>query len=237
MQKLPTGEYWTSLNSSLAPDDSTKPLKDLPTGYAELIAILPSMYNATSDIPTLGSFMPKKLSAAKNKLPQARRVSCGSFLDYGPYASFAPTFDSEGGEVGRSQLGEVLWGIEGRKRGKAKERAVEEADKTAESSDDMTGRGISTDEMENRDILTSLQPQRSQNVDIEQSLDGLLSLDQIRGIKSALGNLELEEAVQELLERNRKALERLEELQVARLASAGGGTTEVDVGSEEWDTG
>jgi hypothetical protein len=234
MQKLPTGEYWTSLNSSLTPDDSTKPLKDLPTGYAELIAILPSMYNATSDIPTLGSFMPKKLPAAKNKLPQARRVSCGSFLDYGPYASFAPTFDSEGGEVGRSQLGEVLWGIEGRKRGKAKDA---EPDKMAESSDHITGRGINTDEMENRDILTSLQPQRSQNVDIEQSLDGLFSLDQIQGIKSALGNLELEEAVQELLGRNRKALERLEALQVARLASADGGTTEVDVGSEEWDTG
>src|SRR6202044_3682340 len=43
MQKLSGGEWWTSINSDLgAPTVDGKALKDLPTGHAELVAILPS---------------------------------------------------------------------------------------------------------------------------------------------------------------------------------------------------
>ena len=74
-------------------------------------------------------------------------------------------------------------------------------------------------------------------VSIEDSLDGVLSKSQIAEMKAALDNLELEAGVQELLERNRKALERLEILQAKRLSTDNGGSSTVEVGSEEWDTG
>jgi hypothetical protein len=220
MQKLPTGDYWTSLNSDASID--TKELKDLPLGYAELVAILPSTAPCllSNPPPTLGSYKPKKVLAPRPKLPQPRQLSCGAFLDYGPYASFAPSFDQAGVEIGRAQLGEVVWGKEERKRARKAmaERCIEEDSGDIEMME-IGGRA------------------EGSNVSVDDALDGLLSKEQIEGIKSTLGSLELEEAVHELLQRNRRALERLEELQIARIASEGGGTSEVEVGSEEWDTG
>jgi len=71
----------------------------------------------------------------------------------------------------------------------------------------------------------------------EDGLEGLLPPDQIAVIKAAIDTLELEDAVNELLDRNRRALARLEELQRLRIDSEDGGSSEVEVGSEEWDTG
>jgi hypothetical protein len=220
MQKLPTGDYWTSLNSDTTAD--TKELKDLPLGYAELVAILPSTAPSLSSSPppTLGSYKPKKPLAPRPKLPQPRQVSCGTFLDYGPYASFAPSFDQAGVEIGRAELGEVVWGKEERKRTRKA----------------MAGQYME-DQSSDIEMVEVAGRAEGSKVSVDEALDGLLSKEQIEGIKSTLGSLELEEAVHELLQRNRRALVRLEELQVARLGSEGGGSSEVEVGSEEWDTG
>lgn len=222
MQKLPTGDYWTSLSSDASTD--TRDIKDLPVGYSELVAILPSAapsLPSSSSIPPLGSYKPKKSLAPRPKLPQPRQVSCGAFLDYGPFASFAPSFDQAGVEIGRLQLGEVAWGKEERKR--ARKIAVEHC---VQDDDD-------------RDIgMIEVQDPAERSVgSVEETFHGLLSKEQIEDIKSTLGSLELEVAVQELLERNARALKRLEDLQAARLASEGGGTSEAEGGSEEWDTG
>ena len=72
---------------------------------------------------------------------------------------------------------------------------------------------------------------------ITKGLESLLAPDQVSSIKTALGSLEMEQAVDELLRRNTKALQRLEELQLQRLRAQGGGSSVVEVGSEEWDVG
>ena len=102
VQHLPTGDWWTSLDSdSVSPSDS-KPLTDLPTGHAELAAILPSPSTSGSTRgKTLADYVrPKPFTALQ--MPGPRRVSCGKFLDYGPYASFAPTFGITKNHHGKS---------------------------------------------------------------------------------------------------------------------------------------
>ena len=241
MQRLTTGNWWTSLNSdSTFPLNDGRELKDLPTAYAELVAIIPSPSTSllststaaiATPIPTLGSYHSKKHPGSKPKLPMHRRVSCGTFLDYGSWASFAPSFDQEGAEVGRTQFGEVVWGWEERKR--------ERADARRERAEGR-GRIIEIDDviMYKEDLhVLGVKEKEGEYVDVDAELEGLLPLDEVNAIKAALGTLELENAVQELLERNRKALERLEELQVLRLTNEGGGLGQVEEGSEEWDTG
>lgn len=71
-------------------------------------------------------------------------------------------------------------------------------------------------------------------IDVDAELEELFPPDQLQAIKSGLGTLELELAVSELLERNRKALQRLQQLQRERLQA---GSSRPEEGSEEWDTG
>jgi hypothetical protein len=93
--------------------------------------------------------------------------------------------------------------------------------------------GLEEDEEEQNNIDPSLEESLD---DDEEVLDGLLSKEQIASLKSVFKSLELENAVQELLDRNTKALRRLEELQRQRLMKEGGFHA-VEEGSEEWDTG
>ncbi|KAF9229688.1 hypothetical protein BS17DRAFT_799173 [Gyrodon lividus] len=234
MQRLSSGTWWSSLNSNHVPSDG-KPLKDLPTANAELVVILPSVSSITppettagstsplTDAPTitLGSYVPKKPPGYKPKLPGPRRISCGAFLDYGPYASFAPVFEQDGVEVGQSTIGELFW----RWEDKRKRWAEEQTTALRQSTDDFTKSPLpnGVDKPEEKAVL-----------DDEESLDGLFSNEQINLLKQALSSLQLEAAVQELLERNTKALKRLEELQNQRLSKPGG-FTPVEEGSEEWD--
>ncbi|KAF8845437.1 hypothetical protein BDN67DRAFT_1065294 [Paxillus ammoniavirescens] len=233
LQRLPSGTWWTSLSSNLVPSDG-KPLKDLPTANAELVAVLPSLSGTTppeatagstspsTDTPsiTLGSYVPKKPPGYKPKLPGPRRVSCGTFLDYGPYASFAPVFEQDGVEVGRSTIGELFWRWEDRKKRWAEEQTAA----LPQASDDCL----------KSPLLNGVdKPEELGMLDDEEFLEGLFSSEQIALLKQALG-LELEAAVQELLERNAKAFKRLEELQNQRLCKPGG-FTPVEEGSEEWD--
>lgn len=230
MQRLPFGTWWTSLNSDFVPSDS-KPLKDLSTANAELVAILPSpsapapadaSLAATSSV-TLASYVPKKPPGYKPKLPGSRRVSCGTFLDYGPYSSFAPAFEQDGVEVGRSAMGELFWRWEDRKKRWANEDTLVTQQPSHQDAEPPQLNGIG--KSYTNDVL-----------DDEESLEGLFSTEQITLLKQALGSLELEAAVHELLERNAKALKRLEELQNRRLSQTGE-FTPVEDGSEEWDTG
>ncbi|KAF8550303.1 hypothetical protein OG21DRAFT_1514167 [Imleria badia] len=228
MQRLPFGTWWTSLNSDLVPSDS-KPLKDISTANAELVAIMPApsapapLEPDSAQTPvTLASYVPKKPPGYRSKLPGPRRVSCGTFLDYGPYANFAPVFEQDGVEIGRLAMGELLWRWEDRKKGWSNEHTLatqQPSDPVAESP---LPNGVD-------------KPDEIGVLDDEQSLQGLFSSEQISLLKQALGSLELEAAVHELLERNANALKRLEELQNKRLTKPGE-FTPVEQGSEEWDT-
>lgn len=216
VQHLPSGDYWTSLNS----EASSSELKDLATGHSELVSILPSPYpsTSTSEIPSLGSYH-KPLPPTKSKAPVARKVGSGSFLDYGLWASFAPSFDQESAEIGRQELGQILYARRAKKvqREKQLQRWTEE-EKAKESA------LMIADEAE----------QVTPVVDVEAELEELFPPDQLEAIKSGLGTLELELAVSELLERNQKALRRLQDLQSERLLA---GSSRPEEGSEEWDTG
>jgi len=241
MQRFSGGDWWTSLDSDFAlPSLGSKDLKDLHTAHAELVAILPSPSmpypndtasdSSTKSLappPTLGSLISKKASGQKAKLPSSRRVSCGAFLDYGPYASFAPIFDQDGVEIGRTTLGEVAWETDGRRKRKIKEK-LHIVSTPEESSDVIMGDNpLETKSLEREQVKE----------EVEHSLNGLFPPDQVAMIRSALSNLELENAVHDLLERTRVALMRLEELQSHRLSGKAGGSSEVAEGSEEWDTG
>ncbi|EMD41595.1 hypothetical protein CERSUDRAFT_120619 [Gelatoporia subvermispora B] len=234
VQHLPSGDWWTSLNSDLVGViDEEQGLPDLPTANAELVAVLPTASTSTSaQTVTLGAYAVKK--PPEYKPPGPRQLSCGRFLDYGPYASFAPSFDQEGAEVGRDTLGEVLWQLEvkrrRRERAKGKQRALPELS-SAQVDPPQDADDIQILPSDN----TAAEQQESTDVDVAAALDGLLSPEEMAAIKTGLGSLELENAVQELLDRNVRALRRLEELQLERLGQVGGGESIVEVGSEEWD--
>ncbi|KIK70382.1 hypothetical protein GYMLUDRAFT_32385 [Collybiopsis luxurians FD-317 M1] len=209
VQHLPSGDYWTGLSSDLSPSD----LKSLPKGYSELVSILPSPYPSTpiSDIPNLGSYHKAILLPSKHKTPTARKISSGYFLDYGPNTSFAPSFDQECAELGRQELGQLLF---------ARKKFSLEKCQTAEK-----------EPVNEEDEVEQVRP----TIDVDTELEELIPPDQLEEIKSGLASLELELAVSELLERNKKALRRLQLLQKERLMT-GASSSKPEEGSEEWDT-
>ncbi|KAH9921446.1 uncharacterized protein B0H18DRAFT_1021115 [Fomitopsis serialis] len=189
--------------------------ENLPTGHAELAAILPSASTSSSIMAkTLADYVRPRTTAATLQMPGLRHVSCGKFLDYGPYASFAPTFDQDGTEVGRYALGEVIW----RQRQEATMESLQAAD---------------GDEV----VLVGEEPHNAGNAEeLDKALQSLVPAEEVARIKAALGSLEMEQAVQELLDKNARALLRLQRLQRLRLGAEGGGSSKVEEESEEWDT-
>ena len=231
MQTLPSGEWWTSLNSditSLSGDGSE--FKNSPTAHAELVSVLPSAPTPESsapELPTLGS-LSRKLHSKKHTLPGPRHLSTGSFLDYGPNASFAPSFEQDAVEVGRFTLGEVMWS-------RLKKR------RTALESKARTWRRLSTPatpiHMTDGTLDGGTDGGTVQNGVNQIVMDSLLAPEQADSLREVMETLELEVGIQELLDRNREALARLEVLQLQRLGGENGGTSQVEVGSEEWDVG
>lgn len=139
-------------------------------------------------------------------------------------------------EVGRMGLGETVWRWEERRRERELQRfkagfIVEIEENTAED--------VAMEDLQevNMDGMPEATSNETMTKATEDGLDGLLPPDQIAVIKAALDTLELEDAVNELLGRNRRALARLEELQRLRIGGEDGGSSEVEIGSEEWDTG
>ncbi|KAJ3543008.1 hypothetical protein NM688_g5911 [Phlebia brevispora] len=227
VQRLPTGDWWSSLAyPSLVADG--KDLKDLPTAYADLVSIVPAPSTTAGEPPTLGSYIKKGPPKPRSDVTAPCQITCGNFLDYGPYASFAPAFIQDGVEIGRTRLGEVIW-YEERERRKWKELQAKRRKAVLSSADQPT----EEDEVMEVEAPGSKQKEKMKDVNVN-ALEGLLSSDQVSSLKSALDSLELENAVQELLDRNARALQRLEELQDARLRD-NGGTEPVGVSSEEWD--
>ncbi|KAG6891114.1 hypothetical protein C0995_014204 [Termitomyces sp. Mi166 len=208
VQHLPTQDYWTSLNNDT---DLSDALKSLPTAHAELVAILPTPAADQSDpVPTLASYASTSNLQSIKPLPQQRTVTTGAFLDFGPWASFAPTFDHDGEVVGRNELALALYA----RRSKPIVSREEPCGSAEQSAMEVDG---------------------SESVDLENELRELFSPEEAAAVKGALDTLELEKAVGELLDRNRRALMRLEHLQVERIIKDGDGSV-VEEGSEEWDT-
>lgn len=216
VQHLPQGDYWTSSSSSVQPG--------IQTAHAELVAILPTprVKPEPTEIPTLSSY--QRRPPAPPPLPEHRKVSSGTFLEYGPWASFAPTFDQETVEVGRWQLGEVLLNREVKRRNLDRETGVTRQTTTRTPSPQ-------PEDVEMGDEATEV----TGAGELASELGNILSESDIESLLAALGSIELEKSVQALLEKNRTALRRLNELQRERLCQANSGFP--IEGSEEWDTG
>jgi len=217
-QHLPSGDWWTSSSAS------TSDLAGLQTGNAELVAILPTpSTSADKLVTTLGTYCPRPAVQKKSHVAP-RRVSTGAFLDYGPSSTFAPSFDQDGEVVGQRELGNVLWYSHEKKRLRKdiKKDGLSVAETIAEVTTE--GQSIHHQEPELADFALS-----------DGELDDFLGSEDVNYIKAALNSLELEKLVQQLLERNQRALVRLGELQKQRLTKHPSSTAEE--GSEEWDTG
>ena len=231
MQKLPSGEWWTSLDSDITSLDGSDLMK-LPTAHAELVAILPSMSTASgTSVPTLGS-LSRKLHAKKPTLPGPRHLSAGSFLDYGPNSSFAPSFEQDGVEVGQFALGEVMWSRL-RRVALASKASVLEKQLPSVANEDVQMTDGSPDDVHSQQHVGEMGQDGKQQI----ALDPLLEPDQAAPIQDFMSTLDFEVATQELLDRNKRALSRLQELQLQRLGGENGGASQVEVGSEEWDVG
>ncbi|KAI0666321.1 hypothetical protein C8Q78DRAFT_1060797 [Trametes maxima] len=230
VQHLPTGDWWSSASSTSPAAGGQDDLQGLSTGKADLVAIFPST-SGLDAVPkgTLGDYVTKRPpGAAHYRPPPPRRVSCGKFLYYGPYASFAPCFDQDGVEIGRTAMGEVIFDQEMKRRlralAKGKRRAfLGAAEGRTEDvpMEDTTGESSAGPS----DVATSL----------VKGIESLLPAEEVEAIKASLGTLEMEQAVDELLQKNANALQRLEELQHSRWREQGEGSSIVEVGSEEWD--
>lgn len=224
MQRLPNGDWWTSA-SHASRGLTRKEAAELVKGQAELVAILPSAHSAPEDQPKLGDYLlaKKEKSSSKSKTTNLqltpRKLASGTFLDYGPYMSFAPSFDSDAAEVGREALGEIYHARtikrEIRKQYfKSLHRAVSQ---TLDS-----------------DVMQIDGHESTSNTDtLEAQIAEFFSENDAPGLKAFVEDMQLEEQVSELLKRNSTALENLCELQMLRLNK--GGT--VEEGSEEWELG
>ncbi|KAM6498347.1 hypothetical protein JOM56_006295 [Amanita muscaria] len=214
VQHLPSGDYWTSLNADI--HSSTKQLKDLSLGNAELAAVFPtpSKSDSATSVPLLGSYHTQKVASTTGQPAGQRRVPSGTFLDYGLWSSFAPSFDHGYQVVGRRKLGELLYHREKKWEARNQEESIQSAS-IVEVEDNADSGEFHTD--------------------TDAKLDELLPSDLEESLKDALRCLELENAVDELMEKNRRALRRLEELQRERLSKSDGGPSQVEEDSEEWE--
>ncbi|KAF8511896.1 hypothetical protein BU17DRAFT_54342, partial [Hysterangium stoloniferum] len=225
-QKLPGGEWWSSANTIREGEQglSATEAKELHKGHAELVSIIPSLPIPTSSLPTLGDLRMEGRKGVRSKFRPLqmhyRSLSSGTFLDYGPYTSFAPAFDSEGAEVGREGLGQVLMGRIDKRKIKERRRKLM-AQLQAEQSVDIDTADTSVKEKSREhdrpvldDIFSSLFP--AQDVD---------------AFKEALQLLQVEEGVAELLQKNASTLNHLNGLQMVRLQSE---DQELKVDTEEW---
>lgn len=235
VQKLPNGEWWTSLNLDV-PDADSKTLIDLNTAHAELVSVLPSSSVQAKPPPTLGSLQLTGKAQTNMKPIGPRRISCGSFLDYGDYTSFAPTFDSDSADLGVNALTNAVW--RRHEKEKAREKARILADRYRKKL------AASASAMESMDVdpvsdIDSADPATSEDQEGEKRRELLVSVfgEEVEDMERLLDSLDCEMNIEQLLKNNAKALLRLEDLQRRRLGSEKGGSSIVEVGSDEWTVG
>lgn len=234
VQKLPTGELWTSLDTDFV-DSDDKPLTDLGTGYAQLAAILPSS-SSSKPVPTFGDLHSGKKQNSLYKPPTSRRISCGTFLDYGPYASFAPTFDNDGGDIGQFGVSSVLWRGHEKSQAREKARILKERmqQKLAAQAKNIPE---PVDAMEVDSIDTGANEFERMKDRRKELIERTVGIDESQAVLDTFDALDREEQLEMLLQLNARALLRLNELQRERLCSIKGNSTDIKIGSEEWNLG
>lgn len=198
-------------------------------GHAELVSVLPTLPLAPSSLSTLGELQTENRKDSRLRFRplyiHPRHLGTGSYLDYGPYASFAPSFDSEGAEVGQCGLGEILSRKLERKKVKDARRkliAKLQADQDKEYKPFKKESSNAIEEEEEKGFM------------IQELLSSIFPDQRDSDFKDILRNLQIEEGISQLLEKNAYAMERLNFLQSSRLRD---GFTPVKEDTEEWRLG
>ncbi|KAG9014029.1 hypothetical protein FRB94_000226 [Tulasnella sp. JGI-2019a] len=218
-QQLPSGSFFTSA-ASMTPQEAAS----LPKGQASLVLIQPTVTLDSSLLPKLGSYSRtlKPTPIFPNRLPTSRRVAMGSFLDYGSYASFAPVFDSEAGELGDQDLADYLYSKQVRKA-----KRIPRATVSAMKDDGDIVMELNHQEKENKANAAAVASSSSSSFVIDPALE---MEDELR---AAMEQVQLETGIDDLLASNASAIQRLVQLQNERY-KVGAKAPEVEVGGEEW---
>lgn len=184
-------------------------------GQASLVALQPSVPLDPIYLPKLGSYSrPLKPSlVAPNRLPVSQKTATGSILDYGAFASFAPTYDSEAGEITQEEVQDIIWSKRQRLLARRKlAKAIESDIEMNPAAEEATA----SDETSNP------------------AIDPSLDLDD--DLRAAMQQLQLETGISDLLEKNALALQKLVVLQNRRLR-LGENAPSPEVDGEEWKLG
>lgn len=254
-QHLPNGDFFTSVTSMTPQEASAIPKGSSSlsfirrffftcpdymcvflTGQASLVFIQPTVVIDPSFLPKLGSYSrPLKPSVVPpNRLPISRKMASGSFLDYGPYASFAPTFDSDAGEMGDQDLADYLWAKRQRKQKRPAFRPIsgqQEAMQLEDGDEDMTmdsSQGVTSTASASAGSSTAVASTSSGAM-----IDPALEMED--ELRAAMVQVQMESGIDDLLGKNAWALQRLAQLQNERYR-VGAKAPEV-VGGEEWNLG
>ncbi|KAG8881313.1 hypothetical protein FRB98_004425 [Tulasnella sp. 332] len=215
-QQLPSGAFFTSAASM-----TSREAASLSKGQASLVSIQPTITIDPSFLPKLGSYSRtlKPTAIFPNRLPTSRRMAIGSFLDYGAYASFAPVFDSEAGELGDQDLADFLYSKKVRKTRRLPKATVEMVEEDAEAAMEI--------EPEKNGVASSGSSSPTTSLVIDPALE---MEDELR---AAMAQVQLETGINDLLAKNASAIQRLVQLQNERY-KVGAKAPQVEVGGEEW---
>ncbi|KAG9018046.1 hypothetical protein FRB90_012549 [Tulasnella sp. 427] len=202
-QHLPTGDFFTSAAKLSATEAAS-----LVTGQASLVALQPSAPLDPIYLPKLGSYSRplKQTLVAPNRLPISQRTATGSILDYGPFASFAPIYDSEAGEITQEEIHDIIW---------SKRQRLLARRKLAESLESDVEMGLVVEG----------------TTSAAEAIDPTLGLED--DLRAAMQQLQLETGISDLLEKNALAMQKLVALQNARLR-LGDKAPPPQVNGEEW---
>lgn len=155
-------------------------------------------------------------------------MAVGSFLDYGAYASFAPVFDSEAGEVGDQDLADYLYSKRVRKANRRTSLKATVAVVVDEDAD--TVMEIAPEKEESKVGSSSGSSSPATGLVIDPALE---MEDELR---AAMAQVQLETGIDDLLARNASAIQSLVQLQSERY-KIGAKAPKVEVGGEEWKLG
>ena len=270
VQRLPSGDWWSS---ATIPRGGSVGLTRaeasvLPTKQAELVMVVPSLQLLPSEVPTLGTLKAPVLKAAKDPgwqatyLPQ-RKLHAPKLLDWGPYMTFAPSYDATDCELGPGAVFQTTYesimrqkARTARKQLEEKMRRKEEAERkehmpAVDSGDVEMSVGLDPAEDDRTDLVVRAKAEKGEPEYAKSSageertgkhfcaheamrqLHGLFSPDEAEALKEAFQQLELELGISELLDYIIISLQRLVDMQRERL----GAGVELKPGSLEHQTG
>jgi hypothetical protein len=200
-------------------------------------------------VPTLGSLHIARAPRRPFRASGPRALLAGAYADHGPYGAFAPVYDGPGADLGPGALRALAWDRDRRRAVRdaafARIRGGILAGQPAAIArvEDLEGQAVMAAPAADApsvdmDVDASPQPESAPaQADAFTALDGLLPPEEIADVQATLDGLAVEAGIQDLLERNARGIMRLQLLQLERLTRPAGGTSKVEEGSDEWETG